>query len=51
MIPYGRTGFVDSSGTIAVIDSLVGLAVAAAFVVLFTEFLEELIASYAGREQ
>ncbi len=47
VLPYGRIGFVDSSGTIAVIDSLVGLAVAAAFVLLFTEFLEELIAEYA----
>ena len=48
IVPYGRIGLLDSSGTIAVINSLVGLAVAGAFVVLFTEFLEELILEYGG---
>lgn len=41
-LPLGRPGYIDSSGTIAVIDSLVGLEVAAAFVLVSTEFLEEL---------
>ncbi len=40
-LPLGRTGYLDSSGTIAVINALVGLEVAAAFVLLVTEFAEE----------
>jgi multicomponent Na+:H+ antiporter subunit B len=41
VLPYGRIGQLDSSGTIAVIDTMVGLEVAAAFVLLVTEFVEE----------
>jgi len=40
-LPFGRVGFIDSGGTIAVINAFVGLEVASAFVLLFTEFLEE----------
>lgn len=41
VLPLGRTGYLDSAGTIAVINALVGLEVAAAFVLLVTEFAEE----------
>lgn len=50
VLPYGRTGQLDSSGTIAVIDTLVGLEVAAAFVLLVTEFVEEASMARTHRE-
>ena len=41
MLPLGQTGKLLSSGTIAVINFGVGIAVASGFVVLFLEFAEE----------
>lgn len=49
-LPLGRTGLIDSSGTIAVINAFVGLEVAAAFVLLVTEFAEEATLARAGEE-
>lgn len=43
VLPLGRHGFIDSGGTISVINALVGLEVATAFVLLFTAFLEHLM--------
>lgn len=48
-LPYGRVGFIDSGGTIAVINACVGLEVTASFVLLFTEFLEDLTMTRAER--
>jgi multicomponent Na+:H+ antiporter subunit B len=41
LLPLGTAGSLHSSGTIALENDLVGLAVAAAFAILFIEFLEE----------
>jgi len=41
ILPLGKTGSLLSSGTIALINALVGLEVSAGFVLLFTEFLQE----------
>jgi multicomponent Na+:H+ antiporter subunit B len=43
VLPLGTSGSLLSAGTIAVLNGLVGVAVAAAFVLLFTEFLEEAV--------
>jgi multicomponent Na+:H+ antiporter subunit B len=40
-LPLGRTGNLLSSGTILLLNGAVGLAVAAGFVLLLTEFLEQ----------
>ncbi len=43
VLPLGTTGELPSSGTIAALNAAVGLEVAAALVLLFHEFLEELM--------
>jgi multicomponent Na+:H+ antiporter subunit B len=43
-LPLGTAGKLSSGGTIALLNAAVALEVCAAFVLLFTEFLEELIA-------
>jgi multicomponent Na+:H+ antiporter subunit B len=40
-LPLGRAGELLSSGTVLVLNFAVGLAVAAGFVLLLTEFLEQ----------
>ena len=42
-LPFGTSGKLASGGTIALLNAAVGLEVCAAFVLLFTEFLEELV--------
>lgn len=49
-LPYGRIGHIDSSGATAVINAAVGLEVAAAFVLLVTEFTEEVTSARAHRK-
>jgi multicomponent Na+:H+ antiporter subunit B len=49
VLPLGQAGSLVSSGTIATLDLLVGLAVPAAFVLLATELVEEAIAAGAQR--
>lgn len=41
VLPLGQTGTLLSAGTVPVINLFVGLEVAAGFVLLFAEFLEE----------
>lgn len=41
LFPLGKTGALNSSGTIAAINFFVGLEVSAGFVLLFAEFLKE----------
>ena len=43
VVPLGTIGELPSSGSIAILNGLVGLEVASAFVLLFHEFLEELM--------
>jgi multicomponent Na+:H+ antiporter subunit B len=43
LLPYGRLGHLDSGGTIAVLNALVGLVVAGGFVLLYSEFLQEVV--------
>ena len=47
LLPFGTRGTLHSSGTIAIENDLVGLAVAAAFAIVFIEFLEEVQAERA----
>jgi multicomponent Na+:H+ antiporter subunit B len=48
LLPLGTPGSLHSSGTIAIENDLVGLAVAAAFAIVFIEFLEEIEADRVG---
>jgi multicomponent Na+:H+ antiporter subunit B len=52
-LPFGTAGKLSSGGTIALLNAAVALEVCGAFVLLFTEFLEELIAVEGpeGRER
>jgi multicomponent Na+:H+ antiporter subunit D len=43
VLPLGKPGTLASAGTMPILSAAVGVAVAAAFVLLFTEFLEELV--------
>ena len=43
-LPLGKAGTLASAGTLPILNAAVALAVAAAFVLLFTEFLEEFVA-------
>jgi multicomponent Na+:H+ antiporter subunit B len=43
VLPLGKSGTLASSGMIALLNTAVALEVSAAFVLLFTEFLEELM--------
>jgi multicomponent Na+:H+ antiporter subunit B len=47
-LPLGRPGTPFSGGTIALLNAAVGIEVAAAFVLLFSEFLEETRRSESG---
>jgi multicomponent Na+:H+ antiporter subunit B len=49
--PLGATGQLDSSGTIAIINALVALEVAAAFVLVLSEFLEQALIMRGGPRQ
>jgi multicomponent Na+:H+ antiporter subunit B len=42
VVPLGSSGTLTSAGTIAILNDVTALAVAAAFVLLFREFLEEI---------
>ena len=48
LLPLGTKGTLHSSGAIALENDLVGLAVAAAFLIVFIEFLEETEAERVG---
>ena len=50
LLPLGTPGTLHSSGAIAIENGLVGLAVAAAFAIVFIEFLEEFEAERMQRE-
>lgn len=50
VLPLGKTGDVFSSGTIAVISSLVGVEVAAAFMLVTYEYLREILAREKDKE-
>lgn len=43
LLPYGRFGLLDAGGEIPIVNLFVGIEVSAAFVLLFMEFLEELM--------
>jgi multicomponent Na+:H+ antiporter subunit B len=49
LLPLGSFGKLTSSGTIPVTNLCVGLEVAAAFVLIYVEFFEEIMAERAGR--
>jgi multicomponent Na+:H+ antiporter subunit B len=49
LLPLGKAGTLASSGSIVLLNTAVGLEVAAAFVLIFTEFLEELMETETAR--
>ena len=51
VLPLGTPGTLTSTGTIAVLNAATGLEIAAAFVLIFREFLEEHVETLPAREE
>jgi multicomponent Na+:H+ antiporter subunit B len=51
LLPYGLAGKLSSGGSLPILNWATGLAVTAAFLLLFTEFLEERTFVIAGKRK
>ena len=51
VLPLGTAGEMDGAGTIEVLNVIVGIEIAAGFVVLLTAFIEETLRRRLRREQ